>query len=417
MSDYIMAQQNGRRISGKDSIFGISSLASKAIERCGAEHVINSTIGALLDDDGQLIVLSSVMEALRRLSPAEFAEYAPIAGTPDFLKAIPKIVFGKNIPHGFIEAVASPGGTGAIHNAVSNYSKPGGQILAADWRWSPYDSICQEIGRSLITYTLFNEAGGFNAVSFEEKLTDILACQDQTVVILNTPAHNPTGYTFTLSDWDQVLRIVKKAAENPAKQIAILTDIAYLDFSGDPEKNRAFMPKLSELPENILPLFAFSASKGYTMYGMRCGALVCLAPTQEIAEEFKRVCSYSSRSAWSNSSRPAMTVISQIASDPKLTEAFERERASYRLILNRRGTAFMEGAKKANLATCPFDSGFFIMVPCDNPTRACEILQKENIFAVPLGKGLRVSVASISEEKCSSLPAQMKKAIEEASGK
>ena len=60
MADFIMAAQNGRTIPTEDKIFGISRRANEMKEEQGADAVINATIGALLDDDGDLMVLSSL---------------------------------------------------------------------------------------------------------------------------------------------------------------------------------------------------------------------------------------------------------------------------------------------------------------------------------------------------------------------
>ena len=38
-------------------------------------------------------------------------------------------------------------------------------------------------------------------------------------------------------------------------------------------------------------------------------------------------------------------------------------------------------------------------------------LEKEGIFIVPLAKGLRVSVASISEERCAAIPFKIAEAM------
>ena len=351
-----------------------------------------------------------MVDVLRSLKPAEFAEYAPIGGTAEYLATVKQAVFGSHVPEGFVESAATPGGTGAIHNAIANYTCPGDRILVSDWHWSPYQTIAGELGRSVATYTLFDEKGAFNGASFEEKLGSLLKTQDQALVIINTPAHNPTGYTFTLSDWEQVISILKKAAAT-GKRISVLVDVAYLDFSGDADRYREFMPKLSGLPQNILPLYAFSTSKGYTLYGMRCGALLCVAPTEEIAAEFKKVCTYSCRAAWSNCSRPSMTVLARIFADQELFARVKAEREEYLSMLIRRGRAFMKAAEEVHLDTCPFDSGFFISVPCDRPDEAGALLQQDNIFTVPLGKGLRVSIASISEAQCAMLPAKMVRAI------
>lgn len=59
----------------------------------------------------------------------------------------------------------------------------------------------------------------------------------------------------------------------------------------------------------------------------------------------------------------------------------------------------------------PFDSGFFASIPCPNPDEISRKLEKEGIFIVPLAKGLRVSVASISEERCAAIPFKIAEAM------
>ena len=98
MAEYIMAQANGRKIPKEDKIFGISTRAKAMIAEKGKENVVNATIGALLDDRGDLIVMSSVVEELKKLNPTDFAEYAPIGGIPEFKKAIQKAAFGSFVP-------------------------------------------------------------------------------------------------------------------------------------------------------------------------------------------------------------------------------------------------------------------------------------------------------------------------------
>ena len=407
----IIAQQNGRTtIGAPDKLFGVSSRAKERIAQIGKENVIDSTIGVLLNDEGKLVVLDSVMEAIRALAPEDYAAYAPILGTPAYLESVKKAVFLDEMPENtYVEACYTPGGTGAIRNAISGYTKPGDKILTSDWHWNPYNLVAKELGREVATYTLFDENNKFNAPSFKEKLEDILSAQDEVVIIINTPAHNPTGYTFTEEDWNQVLETVSAYSD---KKIALVVDIAYLDFSGDAKEYRFFLKKLTGLPQNILPLIAFSASKGYTMYGMRCGALLCMAPTAEIAKEFKDVMSVECRASWSNGNRAAMTVLASILQNQELKQKVDEERESYLRILRERGEVFMAEAEKAGLKTCPYDSGFFVTIPCANPEKVGETLQSFNIFTIPLGPGVRVSVASNTVEECRKMPAKIKEAIE-----
>ena len=405
----LMAKENGRTtIGAPDKLFGVSSKAKKAIAEKGKENVIDSTIGVLLDDNGKLVVLESVMECIRALTPEDYAAYAPILGLPEYREAVKKAVFLDEMPENrFIESCYTPGGTGAIRNAVSGYTEPGDKILVSDWHWNPYNLIASEIGRKVETYPLFkNDA--FDSESFEAALSAILAEQDQTLVIINTPAHNPTGYTFTEEDWNRVQAVIEKFSH---KKIALLVDIAYLDFSGDGKAYRFFLKKLAQMPDHVLPLIAFSASKGYTMYGMRCGALLCMAQSPALAKEFVDVMSVESRASWSNGNRAAMKVLANILTNEALLAKVDQERAGYLQTLRSRGKVFMEEAEKAGLVTCPYDSGFFVTVPCEKPEAVGELLQKEDIFAIPMGRGVRFSVASNTEAECRKIPAKVKAAI------
>ena len=105
-----MIRINGRNTIGKpDKLFGVSALAKARIAEIGKENVINSTLGVLLDDNGKLVVLSSVMEALHELRPEEFAAYAPIIGIPEYKEAVTKAVFLDEVPQNlFIETCYAP---------------------------------------------------------------------------------------------------------------------------------------------------------------------------------------------------------------------------------------------------------------------------------------------------------------------
>lgn len=410
MTQMIFASKNGRDIPKEDKIFGISNRAKARLALEGKEKVVNATIGALLDDEGNLIVLSSVNDVFKTLDMAEYAEYAPIAGTAGFREAVKKDVFRKFVPKSYTEVVATPGGTGALKNAISNYSEVGDTILVADWFWAPYKTIAQEQGRKLETFRLFNESNTFDCEAFDNKVHEILNNQDNLVIILNTPAHNPTGYAFDKEDWENISEVLKKADDS--KKITLVIDAAYVDFAGDEDESRLFLPLVEELPENVLPVIAHSLSKSYTLYGMRCGALVCMAKTKEIADEFKSVCEFSSRGSWSNCARAPQVILEKIYNDPDLLKKVMDERKGYRDMLLKRGKAFKQAADEIGLEMVPFRGGFFAAVPCDNPDEVSAELEKAGIFTVPLAKGVRVSLASISEDKSRMLPAEIKKAMD-----
>ena len=89
--------------------------------------------------------------------------------------------------------------------------------------------------------------------------------------MINTPAHNPTGYSLSLNDWGKLISIVNDA---PCK-VALFLDIAYIDYAGEEDEVRAFLPMLAGLGDNVLPIFgcmpsAYSSSTtSFSLIGLR----------------------------------------------------------------------------------------------------------------------------------------------------
>ena len=400
----------------EDPIFDISEKAQKAIKKLGKEKVINATIGSLTDDDGNIVTLNTVFDEYKSLPNSEIATYASIAGQKDYLEAVKKACFKDYMPNAYIRAVASPGGSGAIKLAVWNYTNEGDEILTSDWFWSPYVSISEEAGRKITTYQLFDENNNFNFNSFKEKFLDIASKQERIFTILNTPAHNPTGYSIEDNDWDKILNLSKEVSKNPDKKIILFVDIAYIDFVKEEDDCRRFFEKFTNLPENILIIVGFSMSKGFTAYGMRMGAAICITSSKEVAEQFYYSCVHSCRANWSNCNRAPMKVLTNIINNPEKYKKFIDEKNIYKNMLTKRANAFVKSSTKCGLDILPYIDGFFISIPCENPKIVSEELIKENVFVVPLKKGLRFALCAVSEEKCEASPKIIKNVLESVRG-
>ncbi len=418
MEKVIFANANGRDLNFKDKIFSVAARYDEMAKEKGKENVINATIGALMDDEGKLIVFQSVVDCLHALSPSDFAKYAPISGIPEYLEVAEKLAFGNHRPNMYTGACATPGGTGALELFLQNYTGTGETVITSDWYWAAYKTICTERNRTLETYPLVDTDGKYNIKGLEELVTKCLAEQDSLGIIINTPAHNPTGFSLTDGDWEAVLEMVKRLApESSGKKVTILVDAAYIDYTKDADASRAFLKKFEGNPDNILALMAYSASKAFTLYGMRCGALVCMTNNEAIRDEFKNVCQFSARAAWSNGVRAAQTVIAKMYNDPALKEKVDREREENNNLLLKRGRAFEEAAKEVGLETVPFDAGFFIAIPCADPDAVCELIFAKGIFPVPLAKGIRVALSAINEEQCRKIPGIIKECMNQFYGK
>lgn len=399
----------------KDAIFGASAACREAVEKYGAERVTNATIGVMMDEDGKLACLPTMERVYRSMDMTEIIAYAPISGLPDYLKAVVELTFADQKPEGYFGAVATAGGTGAIHHAIANYTEKGDAVLTSDWFWGTYNVICQEEGCRLENYRLFDEQQNFNVAGFTQKVDELMQKQDSLLVIINTPAHNPTGFSLNEEDWDQVLELAKSYAAK-GKRMSILVDIAYIDYAGEKNETRRFMKKFGNLPENILVMFAFSMSKGYTMYGQRTGALIAVSSSKDVIEEFNEINKYTSRATWSNINRGAMALLARIQQDAAALAQFEKERNDFYQMIQHRGDLFMQEAKACGLNALPYKGGFFLAVPAENPSAVCDKLHEDLVFAVPLKLGVRIAACSVSAAKMKGIAAKVKKALDAVQG-
>lgn len=389
-------QAKGKK--ANDVIFGASSAATQAIVEYGLNKVTNATIGAILDESEQLVCLRTVEDVFRHLPTSELVAYAPIGGLPEYLDMVTQRCFEDCRPEGYIKAVATAGGTGVIHHVIHNYAELGDEVLTSDWYWGAYSALCDDNGRKLRTYKLFDKGNKFNHHDFQDNVNAMLEKQKNAVLIINSPAHNPTGFSLTDTDWDMVLDYLKKAA-GTSKNIILVVDVAYLDYAGEKNECRQFFKKLGALPANILPIVGYSMSKGYTMYGQRVGAMICVSSSEAVAQEFFDINQYTSRATWSNINRPAMQTMVVLGNDPDKQFAFEVEREQYYQMIKERAEIFTKEAELVGLPILPYASGFFISVPSPDSTALCNELHKANIFLVPLKMGARIAVCAVPKHK------------------
>lgn len=401
----------------EDNIFAANNRAVALADEIGNDKVVNGTVGSILDEEGNLAVLDVVLEAYKRLTPRQICAYAPIKGYEKFLESCIDQCFGQSRPDGYIEACATPGGTGVLHHVIHNYAVPGDEILITDWHWGAYNSLIDYPNNKVSTFEFLNEEGQFNLVSFREKVDEILNHQKNLVIILNGIANNPTGYSMSVSEWQAAVDVLKAAVEGQDKNVILVPDVAYLDYSGEKEECRKFFKVFGNLPKNILVIVAYTLSKGFTLYGQRQGAMIVVTSDKDVAKEFVDVNQYASRATWSNCNSAAQNVMIDICSDPEKIRRLDRERDVYYKLIQERAAVFVKEAKEAGVKIVPYISGFFITIPVEGAQKVCELLEKDNIFLVPMKKGIRLAVCSISKAKMKGLAAKVASAIKEAGAK
>jgi aromatic-amino-acid transaminase len=374
-----------------DPIFALNKEATA--RRARGESVVNATVGSLLDDDGKLAILPTAARVVHEIAAEEWATYAPIAGSPDFLAAVLGDVF-RDQPdmRACAVAAATPGGTGALRHAIANYLEPGQSILTTSYFWGPYQTLCDEADRKVQTFAMFDDQGGLDVGALDRALAQQVASQKRVLLFLNDPCNNPTGYSMRAEEWRAVVE--KLLAHASSAPITLLVDMAYFAYgAGDP---RAFLRELAPLLGRVGLLFAWSASKTFTHYGLRVGAIVaCVQGAAERAAT-EAAFSYSCRGTWSNCTRGGMKAVTRMLTEPDLIRTCDGERAQLKALLDARVAAFNEHATRAGLRYPRYEGGFFVTVFADDAMDRAARMREKGVFVVPAKGALRVALCSVA---------------------
>lgn len=378
---------------GDDPIFALNAEANA--RRARGESVVNATLGALMDDAGALAILPAAAQAMRDVPPAEWAAYAPISGPRDFLEAVANDVFAKAAPARLRElaSCATPGGTGALRHAIALCLEPGQSLLCSSFFWGPYATLAEETGRSLATFRMFDAAGALDAGDLDRAMGGLVRAQGRVLLIVNDPCHNPTGYAMSAADWDAVVAVVlRHAASAP---VAVLLDAPYAAY-GPAGATDLAMAALERIAAGATVLHAWSASKAFTHYGLRVGALLAVVPDSTERADMAAAMAFACRGTWSNCNRGGIWAITRLLVEPARAAAVARERAGLRELLAARVRTFNARAG-GRLAYPRYEGGFFVTVFTPQPEAACAQMRADGCYAVPVDGGIRVGICAVRE--------------------
>ena len=394
-----------------DTVFAIVKKAKEAKQEIGEENVVDATIGSLYDEHGKIVAFDSVFSTLKQLPNEVMAAYAgSFTGNPNYREHVYDWVVGDRsvLPH---SVIATPGGTGAVSITVSETLDEGETLIIPEICWGSYSLMASMDNLKTKSYALF-DGDHFNIASLKETCEEVMKTQNKLVIVINDPCHNPTGYSLSQQEWDEVIDYLNECGKKVP--VVLLNDIAYIDYSYRGKAARDYIKTFDRISEHVFVVIAFSISKSMTSYGMRCGAAILMAQKEESVREVEIVFEKAARAIWSNVNNAAMENFVTVVTDNKA--AYEAEKDEYVDLLKERSDIFTSEADACGLEYYPYKEGFFVTVKIeDNNVRNAyhEALMKEHIYTEMVNKGIRVAVCSLPVEKCKGLAARMKKILDE----
>ncbi|MDE0729356.1 MAG: aminotransferase class I/II-fold pyridoxal phosphate-dependent enzyme [Longimicrobiales bacterium] len=393
---------------GNDPIFRLNSEA-KARAAAG-ESILDATMGALMDDEGRIAVMPSVAEAIARVPTGKAAGYSPISGSPPFLDAVRRDLLGNSDLFPKSVAVTTPGGSGAIYQAIKNFVEPGHQALTTDYYWGPYPVIAQHLERDVNTFGMFSPDLSFDLEAMKRGIRQHIDTQGRLLLILNFPCHNPTGYSLDAGEWMSIAEVVRAAGEEAP--VAVLLDLAYHRFGG--ESTDLWIDAVPTMLETTTVLLAWTASKSFCQYGARIGSLVALHPDQEERNKLANALGFTCRATWSNSNHLGQLAVTDLLVDPELSKRADTDRAGLVELLRTRVEAFNSAASTAGLHVPRYDGGFFVVVFTPDGEKTAAVMRDMGVYVIPLKGAVRVALCATPEAEIPRLVEALRAGIDQA---
>ena len=236
---------------------------------------IDLGVGVYKDSTGATPIMRAVKSAEELLWQAQKTKsYVGLAGDPAFSTAMFELVLDGSVAADRLSAVATPGGTGAVRQALEliKIASPNAKVWLSNPTWPNHPSIVNYLGMPLAEYRYFDTETG--SVDFEGMLADIKAIPAGDIVLLHGCCHNPTGANLTSEQEDQIITTLAESGAVP------FVDIAYQGFGDGLEKDARFTRKIaSQLPECLI---AASCSKNFGIYRERTGILMVVSESASL---------------------------------------------------------------------------------------------------------------------------------------
>ena len=279
---------------------------------------IDLGVGVYKDASGNTPVMRAVKEAERRILADQTTKaYTGLAGDPAFGAAMRDLVLDGCVSSDRVAAVATPGGTGAIRQALEliKLATPDATVWLSNPTWPNHPSIIKYLGMKMAEYRYFDaETRG---VDFAGLMADLDGLAAGDVVLLHGCCHNPTGANLTADQMAEVIALMQKKGAVP------FIDIAYQGFGDGLDADAQITRQIVSAFDNSL--IAASCSKNFGIYRERTGVLMAVARTASEQTIAQQNLAFLNRQNYSFPPDHGARVVTTILTDPALRADWEAE--------------------------------------------------------------------------------------------
>ncbi len=401
---------------GKGIFFPKKGILSQTKDAKGKK--LNATIGMALEEDLTPMRLKSVSQFIRKLDPKDTFPYAPSFGKPELREKWKDMIFEKN--PSLKSEISLPVVTNALTHGLSIagylFINPGEKIILPDKFWGNYKLIfINNYGAELDTFNTFKNEK-FDLESLRNKLDT--EKPGKKILLLNFP-NNPTGYTPTEQEVEDIVEIIKESAEK-GNNILVIVDDAYfgLVYKHNIYKESIFS-RLANLHKNVLALKIDGATKEDYVWGFRTGFMTfgIKNATPELYAALENKAAGAIRSTISNAPHLSQSILLN-AFDSRI---YKREKEKkYELLKSRYSEVkrvLMDSKYEEVFTPLPFNSGYFMCIELKQGIEAEKVrqilLEKYSTGVIALNSLIRIAFSAIKKDNIEELFENIYKACHE----
>ncbi|XP_076845197.1 putative aspartate aminotransferase, cytoplasmic 2 [Brachyhypopomus gauderio] len=245
-------------------------------------------------------------------------EYLPPLGLPEFTRRASELALGRDsraIVENRVLGVQTVGGTGAVRLGAELLKRSYGD--SSSWQGpvslsSPCDEslagIFKAAGLSDVQPYRYWD-GERRGVCVEEMMEDLEKVPEQSVVVLSTAGHLPTGADLSRGEWERVVDVLVRRGLLPFFLLR-----AQGLCSGDPDEDA--WPLRHAVAKGLELLCAQSFSHNFSLYGEKVGHLLCvlkenasLLPVQSQSEKLVQA-------LWAHPPLEGARIVTTVLSNP-----------------------------------------------------------------------------------------------------
>jgi len=388
---------------GKRLYFPKGILAQAAEAKDKAKRY-DATIG-IARENGKPMFLPSIMRYFNDLTPGEALTYAPATGRADLRKLWREGLLEKNPSlknKKFSTPIVTAGVTHALSLVGDLFLNRGDMVLLPDKFWENYELLfgvrCQA---QLAVYPFFNAAGGFNIEALRQALAT-RAGSWKTVLVLNFP-NNPTGYSATRAELDEIAAALREAAEDGRNLVVVCDDAYFGLFYGEEVAQESLFARLVGCHDRLLAVKVDGPTKEEFVWGFRTGMLTfggrAFLSDEALYQALEKKIAGAIRSAVSNCSHLAQSVlVKAIASESHAVE--RREKKEILEARAKKVQAILAAPEYAEFwEVYPFNAGYFMCLKLkkiDAETYRKHLLEKYGVGVIADGdRDIRIAFSSV----------------------